>query len=148
MTQYNTLNVKFSNSQLNKLKSGIKSGTEVTLKIYSNVVNNSNHKNNFPYKLLSTNTQGSRFCKAFANGSSVNIKLSKTQLHKIGQSGGFLGRLLGQLLKTGLLLIGSVLKPSAKIVLIPSGLTAAASATVAAIHKKKVWIWHDDINDF
>ena len=147
MTQYNTLNVKFSNSQFNKLKSGIKIGTEVTLKIYSNVVDNPNHKNDFPYKMLSTNTQGSRLCKAFANGSSANIKLSKTQLHKIGQSGGFLGRLLGQLLKTGLLLIGNVLKPSAKIALIPSGLTAAA-ATVAAIHKKKVWMWRDNINDF
>ena len=136
MTQYNTLNVKFSNSQLNKLKSGIKIGTEVTSKIYSNVVDNSNHKNNFPYKLLSTNTQGSRLCKAFANGSSANIKLSKTQLHKIGQSGGFLGRLLGPLLKTGLPLIGNVLKPLAKSVLIPLGLRAAASATDAASHKK------------
>ena len=67
---------------------------------------------------------------------SANIKLSKTQLHKIEQSGGFLGRLLGPLLKTGLLLIGSVLKLLAKSVLIPLGLTASASATDAAIHKK------------
>ena len=57
-------------------------------------------------------------------------------MHKIGQSGGFLGRLLGPLLKTGLPLIGNVLKPLAKSVLIPLGLTAAASATDAAIHKK------------
>ena len=64
------------------------------------------------------------------------MKLSKTQLYKIGQSGGFLGRLLGPLLKTGLPLIGNVLKPLAKSVLIPLGLTAAASATDAAIHKK------------
>ena len=54
----------------------------------------------------------------------------------IVQSGGFLGRLLGPLLKTGLPLIGNVLKQLAKIVLIPLGLTAAASATNAAIHKK------------
>ena len=57
-------------------------------------------------------------------------------MHKIGQSGGFLGRLLGPLLKTGLPLIGNVLKPLAKSVLIPLGLTAAASATDAAIYKK------------
>ena len=86
MTQYNTLNVKLSNSQLNKLKSGIKNGTEVTLKISSNVVGDSNDENNFPYKLLLTNTQVSRLRKAFANDSSANIKLSKTQMLKIGHS--------------------------------------------------------------
>ena len=59
-------------------------------------------------------------------------------MHKIGQSGGFLGRLLGPLLKTGLPLIGNVLKPLAKSVLIPLGLTAAAAATDAAIHKKMI----------
>ena len=85
MTQCNALNVKLSNSQLNKLKSGIKNNTEVTLKLSSNVFGNSNDKNNFPHKLLVTNTQVSRFCKAFANNFSANIKLSKTQLHKIVQ---------------------------------------------------------------
>ena len=67
---------------------------------------------------------------------SANIKLSKSQVHKIGQSGRFLGRILGPLLKTGLPLIGSVLKPLSKIVLIPLELTASASATDTAIHKK------------
>ena len=93
-------------------------------------------EDNFPHKLLFTNTQFSRLPIAFANNSSANIKLSKPQLHKIGQSGGFLGRILGPLLKTGLSLIGNVLKPLAKSVLIALGLTAAASATDAAIHKK------------
>ena len=90
------------------------------------------------HKLLLTNTQVSRLRKAFANDSSANIKLSKTHLHKIGNSGGFLGRLLGSLLKTGFSLIGNVLKPLAKSVLISLGLTAAAAAaaTGAAIHKK------------
>ena len=125
-----------SNSQLNKLKSGIKNGTEVTLKISSNVVGDSNDGNNFPHKLLLTNTQVSKLCKAFPNGSSANIKLSETQLHKTEQSERFLGRLLGSLLKTGLPLIGNVLKPLAKGVLIVLGLTAAASATNAAILKK------------
>ena len=60
--------------------------------------------------------------KAFVNHSSANIKLSKTPFPQIGQSGAFLGRLLGPLLKTGFPLIGNVLKPIAKNVLIPLGL--------------------------
>ena len=136
MTQYNTSNVKLSNSQLEKLKSGIKNGAEVTLKLSSKVVGASNDENNFPHKLLLINTQVSKLRKVFANNSSANIKLSKTQLHKIGKSGGFLGRLLGPLLETGLPLRKNVLKPSAKSVLIPLGLTAAASRTDAAIYKK------------
>ena len=75
-TRYNTLTVKLSNSQLNKLKSGIKNGTEVTLKLLSNIAGDSNDENNFPHKLLLT--QVSKLCKAFANGSSANMKLSKT----------------------------------------------------------------------
>ena len=136
MTQYNTLNIKLSNSHLNKLKSGMKNSSEVTLKILSNVVGDSNDANNFPHKLLLTNTQVLRLHKAFANGSTANMKLSKTHLHNIGKSGGFLGRLLGLLLKTGLPLIADVLKPLAKSLLIQLGLTATASATDAAIHKK------------
>ena len=62
MTQYKTLNVKLSNSQLNKLKSRIKNNTEVTLKISSNAVGDSNDDNNFRYKLLLTNTQVSKLC--------------------------------------------------------------------------------------
>ena len=119
MTQCNTLNLKLSNSQHNKLKCGIKNGAEVILKISSNVVGYSNDGNNFPYKLLLTNTQVSRLYKGFVNGSSATTKLSKTQLHKIGQSRGLLGRLLGPLLKTGLPLIGNTLKPLTKNILIP-----------------------------
>ena len=83
---------------------------------------------NFPHQLLLTNTQVSNLRKAFANNSSANIKLSKTQLLKMIQLGGFFGRLLGSLLKTGLPLILNVIKPLAKSVLIPLGLTAAAAA--------------------
>ena len=86
----------------------------------------------FLHKLLLTNTQVSKLRKAFANNSSANIKSLKTQLHKIGQSGGCLGRLSRLLLKTGLHLIGNALKPFAKSVLIPLGLTAAAAAAEAA----------------
>ena len=63
MTQYNTLNVKLSDSQLNELKSGIKIGTEVTLKFSSNVVGDSNDETNFPHRLLLTNTQALRLLK-------------------------------------------------------------------------------------
>ena len=85
MTQYNTSKLKLSNSQFNKLKSGIKNGTEVNLKLSSNVVCDSNNENNFPHKLLLTNTQVPKLCKAFASNSSAITKLSKTQLHRIGQ---------------------------------------------------------------
>ena len=112
MTHYNTLNVKSSNSQLNKLKLGIKNGTEVTLKISSKVVDDSYDEDNFPHKLILTNTQVSELHKAFQNGSSANMKLTKTELYKIRQSGGFLGRLLGPLLKNGLPLKGNVLAKS------------------------------------
>ena len=86
--------------------------------------------------MLVTNTKVLRLRKAFANNSSANIKLSKTQLHKIGQSKIFLGRRLGPLLKTRLTLMKNVLKPLAKSVLIPLGLTAAAAAKNPDIHKK------------
>ena len=86
--------------------------------------------------LLLTNTQVSRLRKAFQNNSSADIKLLKTQLHKIVLSGEFLGRLSEPSLKTGLPLIGNVLKRLAKSVLIPLELTTAASATDAVIHKK------------
>ena len=81
-----------SNSQLNKLKLGIKNSTEVTVKLSSNVVR-SNDENNFSHNLLLPNAHFWSFRKAFTNNSSANIKLSKTQLHKIGQSGVFSGRL-------------------------------------------------------
>ena len=99
MTQYNTLNAKVSNLQLNKLKSAIKNGTEVTVNLSSNIIGDSNDENNFPHKLFLANTQVSKLRKAFANNSTANIKLWKTQLHEIRQSGGFLVRLLGPLLK-------------------------------------------------
>ena len=99
MTQYNSLNVKLSNSQLNKLKSSIKNETDVVLTISSNMVGNSNDNTNFPHELLLTNRQVENIRKVFANHSSTDIKLSKTQLSKIIQSGVFLGKLLGPLLK-------------------------------------------------
>ena len=79
MTQYNSLNVKLSNSKLNnKLKSAIKNETEVVLRLSSNMIGD--NETNFPHKLLLTNRQVTNLRKAFANHSSANVKLSKTQL--------------------------------------------------------------------
>ena len=91
---------------------------------------------NFPHKLLLMNRQVENLRKVFANKSSTDIKLSKTQLSKMIKSGGFLDRLLGPLLKTGLPLTENVIKPVAKSVLIPLELIAAVSVADAGTHKK------------
>ena len=136
--------MKLSNSQLSKLKSAIKNENDVVLRLSSNMVGNSKDNTNFPHGLLLTNRQVANIRKAFANHLSPDIKLSKTQLSKIIQSGGFIGRLLGPSLKTGLPLMKSVIKPLAKSVLIPLGLTAAASVADAGIHKKILGSGHNN----
>ena len=103
MTQYNSLNVKLSNSLLNKIKSAIENESEVVLRLSPNMIGD--NENNFPRKLLLTNRKVANIRKAFDNHSSTDIKLSKSQLSKMIQLGGFLGRLLDPLLKTGLPLI-------------------------------------------
>ena len=135
MTQNNSLNVKLSNPQLNKLKPAIANETDVVLRLSPNITGNSDDETNFHHKLLLTNRQVANIRKAFANRLSVDIKLSKIQL-----SGGILGR-LGPLLKTGLPLIKTVIKPLAKSVLIPLGLKAAASGADGEIHEKSLSIW-------
>ena len=131
MTQYNSLNVKLSNSQLNKLKSSIKNENDVVLRISSNMVSNSNDNTNFPHELLLNNMQVANTRKAFANHSSIDIKLSKTQLSKMIQSVRYLGNLLGKL--AGPLM--KVAMPLAKNVLAPLGLSAAMSAIDESIKK-------------
>ena len=81
MTQYKSLNVKLSNSQLNKFKSAIKNETEVVLRLSSNMIDD--NVINFPHKFLLTNRQVSNLRKAFANYLSIDIKLSKTQLSRM-----------------------------------------------------------------
>ena len=108
------------------------------------MVGNSNDNTNFPKELLLTNRQVANIRKAFAKNTSTDIKLSKTQLSKMIQSGGFLDKILGPLLKTGLPLIKNVIKPLAKSVLILLGLTAAASAADAGIHKKILGSGHNN----
>ena len=105
------------------------------------MIGNLDDETNLPHKLLLTNKQDANICRAFAKHTSTDIKLSKTQLSKMVKSGGFLGRLLGPLLKTGLPLMKSVIQPLAKSVLIALGIAAAASAAAASaadagVHKK------------
>ena len=76
-------------------------------------------------KLLLTNTHFSKIRKAFTNGSSTKIEVSKSQLSEIGQLRGFLGKLLEPLIKTDLPLIGNILKPLAKSIVVPSGLATS-----------------------
>ena len=94
------MNVKLSNSQLSKLKSAITNETDVVLRLSLNMTGNAGDNTNFPHELLLTNRKVANIRKAFANHLSTDIKLSKTQLSKMIQSGGFLGKLLGPLLKT------------------------------------------------
>ena len=89
MTQYNSLNAKLSNSKLNKLKSATKNKTETVLRLSSNMIGN--YDTNFPQKLLLTNRQVANLRKACADKSSNDIKLSKTQISKMIQSGALLG---------------------------------------------------------
>ena len=119
MTQYNSVNVKLLNLQLNKLKSVIKNENDVVIRLSPNMIGDSNDKGNFPHELLLTDRQVPSIRKAFSNNSSVDIKFPKTQLSKMIQLGGFLGKLLGPLLKRGSPLIKKVITPLAKSALIP-----------------------------
>ena len=112
----------------------IKNEADVILRLSSNMFGD--NETNFPHKSLLTNRKVANLRKAFAKHLSSDIKLSKTQLFKMIQSGQFLGRWLGPLLKTRLPLVKNVTKPLVKSVLIPLGLTAATSAADAGIHKK------------
>ena len=134
MVEYNTVPAKLSNSQLNKLTSAVKNRQGTILRMSARMLS----ANNLPHELLLTTRQTTKLRNATENNMSTDIKLSKAQISEIIQSGGFLGKLLGPLLKTGLPLIKNVTKSLAKSVLIPLGLTAAASAADAGIKKKKI----------
>ena len=98
MVEYNTVNAKLSNSQLNKLKIAVKNKQGITLSMNARMFN----ENNLPHELLLTTRQTTKLRNAIEDNMSNGIKLSKAQISKIIQSGGFLGKLLGLLLKTGL----------------------------------------------
>ena len=132
MIEYTKVNVKLSNTQIKILKGGVKNNTGTTIRISLRMFNG----NDLPHELLCTARQKAKIRNAFNNNMSTDLKLSKAQINKIIQSGGILSKLLGPLLKTGSPLIKNVIKPLAKNILIPLGLTAAASAADAGIYKK------------
>ena len=126
MVEYNTVNAKISNLQLNKLKSAVKNKQGTTLRMNAKMFNG----NNLPHELLLTTRQTTKLRNAIENNMSTDIKLSKARIVKIIQSGGCLGKILGPLLKTGLPLLKSVIKPLGLL-----GLTAASSAIDAGVQK-------------
>ena len=128
MVKYNKVNVKLSDTQLKKLKTAVKNKTGTTLRISLKMFNG----NNLPHELLLTTRQKIKVGNAFNNNMSTDLKLSKIQISKIIQSGGFLGSLLGQL-------VGPLMKvaiPLARNVLEPLGITAIVLAVDAGVQKK------------
>ena len=97
MVEYSKVNVKLSDTQLEKLKTAVKDKTGTTLRMTFKMFNGKG----LPYELLLTTRQKTKQRNSFNNNMSTDLKLSKAQISKIIQSGGFLGRLLGPLLKTG-----------------------------------------------
>ena len=145
MVEYSKINCKLTNVQLNKLKKAVKSNEEATLRLG---IKNFN-KYELPHELLLTTRQNSKLRNAINNNSAINLKLSKAQIKKLIQSGGFLGKLLSKL--AGPLM--KVAMPLAKNVLAPLGLTAAMSAIDGSIQKKihglgiKLIIEQEDMKD-
>ena len=112
MVEYSKVNVKLSDMQLKKLKTAVENKTGTTLRMNLKMFNG----NDLLHELLLTARQKTKLRNSFNNNMSNDLKLSKAQISKIIQLGGFLGRLLDPLLKTGLPLIKNVIKPLAKSV--------------------------------
>ena len=128
MVEYSKVNIELSNTQLKKIKIAVKNKTETVLRINLKMLNG----NDLPHELLLTRRQKTKLTNAFSNNMSTNLTLSKAQISKINQSGGFLRSLISKL--EGPLM--KVAIPLAKNVLVPLGITAAASAIDAGIQKK------------
>ena len=128
MVEYSEINCKLTNVQLNKLKKAVKSNKGATLRLG---IRNFN-KNETLHELLLTTRQNTKLRNALNNNLAIDIKLSKTQIKKIIQSGGFLGKLLSKL--AGPLM--KVALPLAKNVLAPLGLTAAMFTIDGSVQKK------------
>ena len=145
MVEYTKVNVKLTNFQLSKLKKAVKNNDGATLRIGIKKFN----KEDLPHELLLTTRQSTKLRNAINNSLATDIKLSKAQIKKIIQSGGFLGKSLSKL--AGPLM--KVAMPLAKNVLAPLGLTAAMSAIDGSIQKKihgsgvKLIFEQEDMND-
>ena len=145
MVEYSKINCKLTNIQLNKFKKAVKSNEGTTLRLDIKSFN----KDELPHELILTTRQNTKLRNAINNNLATDIKLSKAQIKKLIQSGGFLGKLLSKL--AGPLM--KVALPLAKNVLAPLGLTAAMSAIDGSIQKKihgsgvKLIIEQEDMND-
>ena len=145
MVEYTKINCKLTNVQLNKFKKSVKSNQGATLRL--GIKNFDKHE--LPHELLLTTRQNTKLRNAINNNLTTDIKLSKAQIKKLIQSGGFLGKLLSKL--AGPLM--KVAMPLAKNVLAPLGLTAAMSAIDESIQKKihgsgvKLIIEEEDMKD-
>ena len=128
MVEYSKLNVKLTDTQLKKLKTAVKNKTGTILRMSLKMFN----RNDLPHKLLLTARQKTRLRNAFNNNMSTDLKLSRGQISKIIQSGGFLGSLLIKLARP----LMKVAIPLAKNVLASLGITATASAIDTGIKKK------------
>ena len=128
MVEYTKVIVKLKNLQLSKLKKAVKNNDGATLRIS---IRNFN-KEDLPHELLSTTRQNTKLRNAISNNMATDLKLSKAQIKKMIQSGGFLGKLYSKL--AGPLM--KVAMPLAKHVLVPLGLTAATFAIDGSIQKK------------
>ena len=128
MTEYTKINCKLTNVQLNKFKKAVRSNEGATLRLRIKNLNKDEH----PHGLLLTTRKNTKLRNAINNNLTTDIKLSKAQIKKLIQSGGFLGKLLSKL--AGPLM--KVALPLAKNVLAPLGLTAAMSAIDGSIQKK------------
>ena len=127
MVEYNTVNAKLSESQVNKLKGAVNNKQGTILRMSAKIFNG----NNLPHQLILTQRQITKLRNNIENNLQTDIKLSKAQILKIIQSGGFLGTLLDPLLKTGLPLLKSVIKPLGLL-----DLTAASTEIDAGVQKK------------
>ena len=123
MVEYNTVNAKLSNLQLNKLKTAVKHNQGKTLRMNARMFN-------LPHELLLTQRQTTKLRNSIQTNMSTDITLIKAQISKIIQSGGFLAKILGPLLKTGLPLLNSLIKPLGLL-----RLTAASSAIDVGVRK-------------
>ena len=139
MVEYNKVNAKLSDTQLKKLKNVVKNKTGTALTINLKMFDG----NNLPHELLLTTRQKAKVRNSFNSNMSTDLKLSKAQISKIIQSGGFLGSLLSKLAVP----LMKIAVPLAKNVLAPLGIKAAASAIDTGIHKK-TWFWKYDFNNF
>ena len=128
MVEYNTVNAKLSDSQLSKLKNAVKNKQGTNSRINVKMFNGKN----LPHELIPTRRQATKLRSAIENNISTDIKLSKAQISKIIQSGGFLGSLLRKLAGP----LKKVAVPFTERNLAPLGITAADSAIDGAIQKK------------